>query len=602
MSQYVMAIDAGTGSLRAIIFDATGAQVAVTQTPWQHLSEPGVPGSMGFDFTRNRQLAIDVIAGALHEAGVYGSDIAAVAGTSMREGIVCLDSNGREVWGCANVDSRASEQVGKLKQDSDLEKAIYAKTGEMFALAAQPRLMWLAENRPELFARVDRVIMISEWIALVLSGAVVMEPTNGSTSGLVSLASRKTDPKLLELCGLPTNLLPEVVEPGTVVGKVSAEMAASTGLSESTSVVAGGGDAQLAALGTGVVAPGQALVVGGTFWQELANIASPMTDPLGSTRVNAAATPDVWQAEAISFHVGTSIRWFRDSFCHEEAEVAAARGGTVFDVLNERAAQVAPGSAGILPIFSDVMNFASWRHAAPSFLNLSLDMSGAELRASMYRSLLENAAVVAKANLDAVSRFTDAEMADIAFAGGSSRSELWCQIVADALGKSIRVPVVSEATALGAAMCAATGAGWFSSLKEASATWSETARVYEPNLQLTSAYQELFDNWQAAYQKQLELAEVSRKQGETCSTRNWVTSNTASANTVLATWSADPAPTLGLCSFVPATRPRTTTTRNSKRPSSRLRAKQPCGSIARTSTPCAQVICIARNPARCTTS
>ena len=103
-----MALDAGTGSIRAVIFNLEGEQIAAGQAEWIHLAVPDVPGSMEFDLHKNWQLACQCIRQALHEAQIPASSIRAVAACSMREGIVLYNKAGEPIWACANVDARAS--------------------------------------------------------------------------------------------------------------------------------------------------------------------------------------------------------------------------------------------------------------------------------------------------------------------------------------------------------------------------------------------------------------------------------------------------------------------------------------------------------------
>ena len=112
---YLLALDAGTGSIRAVIFDLNGRQLAVGQAEWKHLSVDNVPGSMEFDLTTNWQLACQCIRQALDAARLSAADIQSVACCSMREGIVLYDRDGEAIWACANVDARASREVAELK-------------------------------------------------------------------------------------------------------------------------------------------------------------------------------------------------------------------------------------------------------------------------------------------------------------------------------------------------------------------------------------------------------------------------------------------------------------------------------------------------------
>ncbi len=501
-----MAIDAGTGSIRAVIFTLDGQLVNIAQRSWEHLPEPGVPGSMGFTTETNYALMVECIQEALTTSGLNGTDIKAVSASAMREGFVVLDEQGNEIWACANVDSRATRQVEELFAQEGVVQDVYERSGQTPALAAQPRLLWLKEHKPEIYARAATILMLSEWVLYRLSGVRAMEPSNGSTSGMLSLETRDVDVHLAQRTGVRDDLIPPVCEPGTALGTVRADVAEETGLSTATLVVVGGGDAQLAALGLGLVNAGEVLLTAGTFWQLNVNLGVPKADPNMKIRVNMAAVPGLWQAEAIAFHPGTAVRWFRDTFAAEEVRQAHEQGRNPLDVLSEAAGTVGIGSDGVIPIFSDVMNYDRWTHASPSFLNLNLD-GGPRLRAAMFRSLLENAAIVSDANLALVSTFADVNPdIPVTFAGGAANSPVWSQITADVLGRELRIPAVTEATAQGTAACAASAFLGGVTPAHLAAQWVQWSHTVQPDLNAHHEYQEVKDRWRTAYAPQLELA------------------------------------------------------------------------------------------------
>ncbi|MFW2514045.1 autoinducer-2 kinase [Demequina sp. SO4-13] len=502
----LLAIDAGTGSVRAVVFDHAGKQLASAGREWHHLPDPRFPGSMDFDVERNFGLVCESIREALATAGLTGRDVAAVSSSSMREGFVAFDAQGNELWACANVDARASAEVAELRDLGEtIESESYAISGQTFALSAQPRLRWLAKNLPDVYERIDAVEMLSDWVLTRLTGEVISEPSNACTSGMFSLSDRQWSQEIARLCGLRDDIFPPVQAPGSVAGRVTAKAAESTGLAEGTPVAVGGGDAQLAALALGVVDPGQTAVAGGTFWQQMVNIDSLRTDPEMRIRVDCHVVPGVWQAEGIVFTPGLAARWFRDAFGSAEKARAASEGRDPYDLLTEGAATVPAGSHGVIPIFSDVMNYGHWIHAAPSFLNLNMDVdrSGPQV---LFRALMENAAIVTRGNLDVIESFTGTASDEIVFASGASKSPLWRQIVADVLQVPVRIPVVKEASALGAAVCAGVAVGVFDDLKTAGSAVAEWETVVEPDAGNKDVYDAAYERWQAAYAPQLELA------------------------------------------------------------------------------------------------
>ncbi|WP_294961250.1 autoinducer-2 kinase [Sulfurimonas sp.] len=505
---YLMAIDAGTGSVRAVIFDTDGNQISAAQKEWTHLAEDGVANSMSFDFTANWKLVVGCIKKALLDAKLSGEDIIALSATSMREGIVLYDENVEELWAVANVDARADKEVKYLKENfAGIEEDFYKASGQTFALGALPRIMWLKNNRPEVYEKVSKISMIGDWILARLSAVIATDPSNGGTTGIFSLESRDWMSEMATKVGLKDDIFPPCLEVGTLIGTVTKEAASETGLAMSTKVVMGGGDVQLGSAGLGVVELGDVAILGGSFWQQVVNIPSATQPPKDmGIRVNPHVIQNQSQAEGITFFSGLVMRWFRDAFCEMEKLQAKEQGVDAYEILEQKAKDIPVGSYGIIPVFSDSMKYGKWYHASPSFLNLSLDPEICN-RASMFRSLQENAAIVSSINLDKIKEFTDLEINTIVFAGGASKGALWSQILADVTGCEIRIPKVTEATALGAAMAAGVGAGIYDSISAAAKKLVVWDKVYEPNMKNNKTYNELKIKFEKAYEAQLKLVD-----------------------------------------------------------------------------------------------
>ena len=142
----------------------------------------------------------------------------------MREAIVLYDEDGNEIWACANVDARSNDEVAQLvSSNPELEKEIYRISGQTYALGALPRILWVKNKLPEIYARLSRISMINDWIAYRLTGILATEPSNGSTTGIFDLNSRTWDTSIPEKLGLKTDIFPPVVECGSRIGSVSAK-------------------------------------------------------------------------------------------------------------------------------------------------------------------------------------------------------------------------------------------------------------------------------------------------------------------------------------------------------------------------------------------
>ena len=174
--------------------------------------------------------------------------------------------------------------------------------------------------------------------------------------------------------------------------------------------------------------------------------------------------------------------------------------------MTPRATQIPAGSYGIIATFADVMNFIAMKHAAPTITNFQMDAERFN-KFTLFHAIMENAALITMGHKKAIDNITGHETDEITFAGGSSNSPLWSQIVADTLGVRVKTPVVKEATALGAALLAGVGSGLYDNLEEAVETTVHIDRVYEPNMENHAVYERVFDKWQKVYQAQLRLAD-----------------------------------------------------------------------------------------------
>jgi autoinducer-2 kinase len=505
--ELLLAIDAGTGSCRAVLFGADGTQVAMGQREYSHPELPGAPGSQVFDTETNWRLICECVREALATAGASPDAIRAVSATSMREGMVLYDARGREIWACPNVDSRAGEEAGELVR-SGAAQEIYDRSGDWVAITAPARFLWIAAHEPDVFAAVAHVGMLGDWILTRLSGAFVTDPSLGSSSGMFDLAERDWSDRILEICGLDRSVFPPVVEPGTAVGGVTAQAAAETGLREGTPVVAGGADTQLALLGIGVTQPGRFTVVGGSFWQHTVVLKEPLIDPAARLRTLCHTVPNRWMMEGIGFYCGIVMRWFRDAFCELEQAEAARDGVDVYDVLERKAAGLPPGSNGVFGIFSNLMQANRWIHASPGFVGFDVGDPARAGRAECFRAIEESAAYVSRGHLGIVEEVAGIAVGEAVLTAGAAKGTLWPQILADALGIPVRIPVVKESTALGAAIYAGVGAGLYTDASSTAEELVRFERTVDPHPPAVAAYRELFERWLELYRRSLELSEA----------------------------------------------------------------------------------------------
>jgi autoinducer 2 (AI-2) kinase len=506
MPQYVMAVDAGTGSCRAVLFDRDGHQVSIAQQEWVHPSLPDVPGSQVFDTKRNWALISHCIREVMFAKSISPSQVKAVSASSMREGMVLYDAAGRETWACPNVDSRAATEAAWMIKQGLAEK-IFFEGGDWVSITAPPRLLWIKKNRPDIFRGIAHLGMISDWILYRLSGRHVTDPSIGSSSAMFNLKRREWSPEVAELCGLRPEVFPEVVESGNAIGEVTERAASDTGLAAGTPVVTGGADTQLGLLGIGVTEPGRVTVVGGSFWQTTVLMKSARIDRKIRLRTLCHVVPGQWMMEGIGFYCGLTMRWFRDAFCQSEKEEARRHHSDAYLVMEELAHSVPPGSNGVMGVFSNLMNSKRWVHASPSFMQFDVTSPDRSGKKECIRAIEESAAYVALGHLRIIESITRQQPEQVMLTGGASKGKLWPQIVADVLGVKVNVPVVKESTALGCAIAAGTGAGWYAGMQEAAGTLAKVERSIEPSPTNHAEYERLYANWLEVYERALGMVE-----------------------------------------------------------------------------------------------
>lgn len=500
-----LAIDAGSGSCRALIFDDTGNLLGLAQREWAYHAVPNAPGGFDFDTEAGWEGVQTCIREAMAKAGVDASRIVAVAASSMREGCVLYDDAGEVLWACPNIDARAGVEAEEMIGEG-LAEAQYFRGGDWTSITAPARLRWIQRRQPETWDRVKHLTMLGDWVVYRLSGVFSTDPSLGSSSNLFDLATRDWSPDSAAEVGLPArDILPPVFESGTPIGEVTPEAAAATGLRAGTPVVAGGGDTQLALYAAGLTSGLRFATVGGTFWQSAAVTNTPVIDPKIRLRTLCHVVPETWMIEGVGFLHGFATRWVRDGLLRAiDPGVSAEQG---YEVLERLAAEAPAGSNGLSFLASNVMEGRRWRHGPPSLIGLDILQPERTGLGAIFRAVEESACYVARGHYDILEEVCGAAPDGIRFVGGPSRGTLWPQILADVLGVPVETPPIPEATSLGAALCAFVGAGVFGELAEATAAAEREPRYFAPDAGTHAVYDEAYVRWRGLTDHLLEAAD-----------------------------------------------------------------------------------------------
>jgi xylulokinase len=363
------------------------------------------------------------------------------------------------------------------------------------------RLAWMRHHEPELYAHTTWFADVHAYLVLRLTGSCRTSWASADPFGLFDLRTRSWSTPILDALELDPERLPEALAPGSVLGSVSAAAAAATGLRPGTRVVAGGGDGQAAGLGVGALRPERAYLNLGTAGVSGGYSRDCRTDLAWRTLCSCSST---------GYYLESSLRsgTFRiEGFVRRLFELDPASDPQVYGLLEAAAAKAPVGCRGLLllPYWNGVMN-PYWE---PEARGAMVGLTSGHERGDVYRALLEGIALEQALATQLIADRAGLQVEEYAAIGGGAASDLWCQIVADASGRRVLRPATREASSLGAAMCAACGAGWFTSVDEAAkAMASSAASTLEPDPARAARYAELLAVYRDVY---LQLRSIYSK-------------------------------------------------------------------------------------------
>jgi len=258
-----MALDAGIGGGRCVVFDTEGRFVCANYREWTYDCPADVPGGIEFDAKEFWSILCDVTRKTVAELPGGAKEVTAISATCMREGFVLLDKGGQEIYSALSFDERGRAYNALLA--GEMGEQIYQVTGHWpAALHAPGRILWLQENRPRLWEQATALLMIGDWMLYRLTGEKGGEPSNLCSTVLLDAHKRDWADTILERLNVPREILPPIRNAGELLGQVSPRAAEEMGLEPGTPVALGGGDSQCGLVGTGVTRAGRVTAVAGT--------------------------------------------------------------------------------------------------------------------------------------------------------------------------------------------------------------------------------------------------------------------------------------------------------------------------------------------------
>ena len=494
MEPLLLGIDVGTSSVKAVLLDLRGNLRAACQAeyPLHHIR----PAWVEQDPEDWWQATCAAIREALAKVPHGPERVLGLAVSSQAPTLLPLDRSGRPlrpamIW----MDRRAEAEAASLTEQLGAAE-IHRITGnrpDAFYVAA--RLLWLRNHEPEILKGAWQFVQVNGYINYRLTGRLAMDPAHAVLLQMRHYASGAWSEALCSACGVEPAQFPEVIEAAAVQGEVTVAVAEATGLRAGTPVMAGTVDSPAAALEAGVAEPGIAVEMTGTSTVVI------MPNDRGLTEPALIAMPHVLPGIHLLLGAmvssGGCLRWFRDQLAQPEARAAIEEGADAFDLLTQQAAQVGPGSDGVifLPYMMGERSPLWHTNARGVFFGLSL----ATRKAALVRAILEGAAFALRHNVEVAER-AGAEVREMRSVGGCSRADLWNQIKADVLGRPLLLPRTSVGSPFGAAILAGMGAGAFADVRKSLLEMVQIGRRFEPNQANHERYSETYQVYRDIYE------------------------------------------------------------------------------------------------------
>jgi xylulokinase len=486
MAGYLLGVDASTTATKALLIDHNGKIVAVAATEYgfdtpQPLWSEQDPALWWF-------AALQSIRRLLRDTAIDPAQIAAVGLTGQMHGLTLLDEAGSVLrpailWN----DQRTALQCDEIRNRLGKEQLIRITGNDALTGFTAPKILWVREHEPEVFARAHSFLLPKDYLRLCLTGVQATDRADGSGTLLMDLPARDWSETLLDALDLPSTFVPKSFEGTEITGAISASAAQATGLRAGTPVVAGGGDQAAGAVGVGAVAEGIVSLALGTSGVVFATVNRPFYEPEGRLQAFCHAVPGRWHLMGVMLAAAGSLRWYRDTLAP----------GAAYDALIAPAAEIVPGSDGLL--FLPYLMGERTPHPDPLARGAFVGLTVRHGQPHLTRALLEGVAFGLRDSFELMQGIGLDSTHQVRISGGGARSLIWRQILADVLGVELVTVNTTEGAAFGAALLAGVGVGMWSDVDRACATAIHVTGSTTPQDAAVYQYHEVYRVYRALY-------------------------------------------------------------------------------------------------------
>jgi xylulokinase len=500
MPKYILAHDLGTSGNKATLYDEAGRLVAsrTAAYPTNYFN-----GNWAEQDPAHWWRAVCDSTQAL-VAQINPADIAGVALSGQMMGCTVVDKHGEVLRpSILYCDQRAAKQAACILEQIDL-KSFYSIVGHRVSPSyTLEKLMWIRDHEPELYARTHRTLCAKDYINFRLSGRMATDYSDASGTNAFDLNSFQWSERIISLAGVDGEMFPEPMDSTRVLGEITAEAAAATGLKAGTPVAVGGGDGSCAGVGVGCIKPGTAYnYLGSSSWIAL-TVKQPIVDEQMRTMNWAHCVPGYLHPSGTMQTAGSSFHWLKEVICTSECADALAHSASPYALIDEVIKLSPPGANGVLFLPYMLGERTPWwnPNARGAFIGLNLASKREDVLRAVMEGITMNLGIIVNIFRQHVS--IDA----ITVIGGGARSAIWRQMMADIYDCRIdSLNYLEEATSMGAAVIGGVAVGLFKDF-DVIHRFIKVDHVSKPNPENQRRYRQMAPVLEKSYRALIDVYE-----------------------------------------------------------------------------------------------
>lgn len=490
---YIIAIDSGTQSIRAVLFDRHGTEIAHEQADYEPYFSR-YPGWAEQHTENYWNMLCQVCRGLMAKIGPDRDRIAGIGLTTQRNIVIPMDKDGHALRPAISwLDQRTVETVPPLNKVIALGAKLMGLAESLRFAQYHSKFEWIRQHEPEVYHKTHKFVQASGFFARKLTGE--FRDSYGTIAGILPFNYKALDwyggpmSFMYDALGIEKSHCVELYPPDKVLGHITAEAAQATGLPQGLPLVVGAGDKQSELLGAGGIEESIGVISFGTGTCMDVISRKFIPDPEMNFYTWPAAVPGAWNLEMFVVRGFWMVTWFKQEFGHREAVEAARRGVAPEVVLDEVIRDIPPGCMGLmlLPFWSPTAKNKYGKGAIIGFGDV-------HTRAHIYRAIYEGICFELRRLQELCQKKTGIPLRELRIGGGGSRSDVAAQITADMFNLPTARMSTSEISSLGAAIDAAVGIGLYSDFEEAVAAMVHKRQVFEPDARSHRIYNELFED------------------------------------------------------------------------------------------------------------